>query len=86
MKKSTIIMWNHLQHIDQMRAMNKIAELMDSQTDEIMRVALMAALTELEIWSNTPLDLVNALVHDEPEDDDEEDEVDEVEVEKTWIH
>ena len=79
MKKSTMVMWNHLQYIDQMRAMSKIAELMETQTDETMRVALAAALTELEIWSNTPLSVVNALVHDEPEEDEEE-------VEKTWIH
>lgn len=82
MKKLSMVMWNHLQYIDQMRAMNKIAELIENQTDETIRVALAAALTELEIWSNTPLSVVNALVHDEPAEDDEEDE----EVEKTWIH
>jgi hypothetical protein len=77
---STVVQWNHLQYIDQVRVMDKINELIESQTDETMRTALTAALIELEIWSNTPLDMVNALVHDEPLEEDEE------EVEKTWIH
>ena len=82
MKKSTVIMWNHLQYADQVKAMEKIAELIDSQNDETMRLALAAALMELEIWSNTPLALVNSLVHDEPMEDEDEEE----EIEKTWIH
>lgn len=79
-KKQNMVMWSHLQYIDQIKVMNKIAELIESQTDETMRVGLAAALTELEIWSNTPLEVVNALVHDEPEEDEDDD------IEKTWIH
>jgi hypothetical protein len=80
MKKSIVIMWNHLQYIDQVKAMDKIAELIEYQTDETMRVALTAALSELEIWSNIPTDTVDNLTHDEPTEQDEED------IEKTWIH
>lgn len=70
--KSTMVMWNHLQYIDQVRAMDKIADLIEEQSDETMRVALAAALAELEIWSNTPIDIVNSIVHDEPEEDDDD--------------
>jgi len=68
MKKQTMIMWNHLQYSDQVKAMNLIADLIEQQSDTMMRTALAAAITELEIWSNTPLDL-GGLVHDEPQEE-----------------
>lgn len=50
--KQSSVMWNHLQYADQVKAMNKITELIKSQTDPIVKTALIAALSELEIWSN----------------------------------
>jgi hypothetical protein len=56
-KKSATVQWNHLEYVDQISAMKKINELIESQTDETIKVALTAALMELEIWSNAPLDV-----------------------------
>lgn len=80
-KKSSVVYWNHLQYIDQMRAMDKIAELIEQQSDETVRVALTAALMELEMWSNTPCEVLNDLVgHEEPTDADGNP------IKKTYIH
>ena len=78
-KKQIVVQWNHLQYLDQVRAMDKINELIESQTDETMKIALTAALLELEVWSNAPVEVVNALVDDESAEDEEE-------TSKKWIH
>jgi len=76
-------MWNHLQYTDQIKAMEKIYDLMEQQSDETTRVALNAALMELELWSNASIESINAIVHNNEPVVDEEDKES---VPKTYIH
>jgi hypothetical protein len=79
MKKQTMIMWNHLDYPTQVRAIDLISKLIEEQMDSTMRIAIAAAVTELEIWSNTPCALPTPIeAEDEFEDDDDEPE--------PWIH
>lgn len=77
MKKPTMIMWNHLDYFTQVKAIDLISELIEQQMDQTMRTALAAAVTELEIWSNTPCEVVNSMLNS---DEDLEDEP------EPWIH
>jgi len=52
------IFWNHLDYTDQVKAINLIKELANSQPESIIKTALIAAVNELEIWSNSPDNLV----------------------------
>jgi hypothetical protein len=82
MKKETMIMWNHLDYPTQVRAIDLISKLIEEQMDDSMRTAIAAAVTELEIWSNTPCTILLPIVsEDEFEDDDEDDDEPE-----PWIH
>lgn len=86
MKKQQIL-WNHLQYIDQVKAMNRISDLIQDETDPLTKIALAAALIELEIWSNGPVESANLLIDAELADTenldiDEEGNV----IPKTYIH
>jgi hypothetical protein len=82
MKKETMIMWNHLDYPTQVQAIELISRLIEEQMDHTMRVAIAAAVTELEIWSNTPCAMPAPIVsEDEFEDDDEDNDEPE-----PWIH
>lgn len=83
-KEPTIIMWNHLQYIDQAKAMDKIAELLEEQSDETTRIALAAALAELEMWSNASCETVNELVYGDEEESQFDN--DGNPITKTYIH
>lgn len=52
MKKEIKIFWNHLDGADQARAVELIIKLSQEQLDPLMKVALEAAVTELELWGN----------------------------------
>jgi hypothetical protein len=77
MKKQTMIMWNHLDYLTQVKAIDLISELIEQQLDQAIKTAIAAAVTELEIWSNTPCEIVNSILN---EDEDMEDEP------EPWIH
>jgi hypothetical protein len=83
MKKQTMIMWNHLDYPTQVRAIDLISKLIEEQMDSSMRTAIAAAVSELEIWSNTPCATPAPIVSEDEFEDDDEDEDDEPE---PWIH
>lgn len=85
MKKQQIL-WNHLQYIDQIKAMNKISDLLHEQTDPILKVALTAALIELEIWSNGSIEAANLLIDADLAEENIELDSEETSITKTWIH
>ena len=51
-------MWNELDYETQKRVMDLVEDLLLKQTDITMQDGLAAALTELEIWSNSPIRIV----------------------------
>jgi hypothetical protein len=70
MKKPTVIMWNHLDYATQSQAMLLLEQLRAVQQDPVMKTALGAAIIELELWSNAPIELTTPAIdfeEDEPE-------------------
>ena len=52
-------MWNELSYEDQVKIMNFLRSLLSKQTDPELQVGLEAAIKELEIWSNSPCDIMD---------------------------
>jgi len=48
-------MWNDFSYEDQQKVLDKIEEVLLREKDEHMQDVLMAAMIELEIWSNSPI-------------------------------
>lgn len=49
-----MFLWNEISYDKQQKVLDLIEDLLLRQTDEEMQYGLAAALSELEIWSNTP--------------------------------
>jgi len=47
--------WNELEYEVQMKVMDRIGDLIFQTEDEQMQFAIAAAITELEVWSNSPI-------------------------------
>jgi hypothetical protein len=52
------MLWNELSYEDQIKVMNLIEDLLLRQTHESMQDGLVAALNELELWSNSPCETI----------------------------
>jgi len=50
--------WNDLTWEMQMQVLDKFGDLLLHQTDEKMQNAMVAAIVELEMWSNTPCKII----------------------------
>jgi len=85
MKKQQIF-WNHLSYADQVRAMNLISDLIQEQKDPMLKVSLAAALIELEIWSNGPVESAQMLAEVDLADEDIDIDEDGNPIIKTYIH
>lgn len=48
------MLWNELDYDDQIKVLDKISSLVEKEKDSIVKSGLVAALNELDIWSNTP--------------------------------
>lgn len=46
--------WNELSWETQMKVLDKIEEILLKETDVPMQDAIVAAISELEVWSNSP--------------------------------
>ena len=53
-----MLQWNELSFELQMQVLDKFEELLQNETDNDMRIAMAAGITELEIWSNTPCKII----------------------------
>lgn len=51
-------LWNEIDYDTQKRVMDLIEELLLKRTDEDLQDGMAAALSELEIWSNSPCQIV----------------------------
>jgi hypothetical protein len=54
------MLWNHLSYDLQCRVIDRIVDLLKDEESEEMVDGLMAAVHELEVWSNSPCTIVEA--------------------------
>lgn len=50
------MIWNQLDYATQLRIVNKIFQLALIEDDDCIKDGLIAAINELEIWSNSPIE------------------------------
>ena len=50
-----IMLWNELDYETQMKIIDRMISLLQNEDDDLMQDGLMAAVHELETWSNSPL-------------------------------
>ncbi len=50
------MIWNELDYLTQMRVIDRIVELLKNEDDDLMQDGIIAAVHELEIWSNSPIE------------------------------
>lgn len=55
------MLWNKLEYVDQVKIIDKIVSLLETEEDPIAQDGLMAAIYELEIWSNSPVKTLDVL-------------------------
>jgi hypothetical protein len=53
-----MLLWNELTYELQMQVLDKFEDLLQKETDNDVRLAIAAGITELEIWSNTPCKII----------------------------
>lgn len=49
------MLWNHLTYEMQSKVIDRIAELLKDEEDDLMQDGIIAAVHELEVWSNSPI-------------------------------
>lgn len=54
-------LWNEINYETQMKIMSLIEDLLLKQTNESIQDGMVAAITELEIWSNSPCEVIESL-------------------------
>lgn len=54
-------LWNEIDYDTQIKVMSAIEHLLLQQTDEPIQEGMVAALTELEIWSHSPCEVIDAV-------------------------
>lgn len=54
------MLWNELEYSAQLRVLDKIVSLLEKEEDCLMQDGLMAAVHELETWSNTPCQSIDS--------------------------
>ena len=57
--------WNEIDYDNQMKVVDRIADLLDKEKAPMMRAGIIAAIHELEIWSNSPCLTVEYYFDDE---------------------
>jgi hypothetical protein len=48
------MLWSELNYTDQLKIINRILDLCDQENNLANKIGLLAAVNELEIWSNSP--------------------------------
>ena len=54
------MLWNHLEYKTQSRVIDRIVDLLKDEEDDLMQDGIIAAIHELEVWSNSPCQVVEA--------------------------
>lgn len=49
------MLWNKLEYQEQLQIIDKIVSLLEKEEDPRVQDGLMAAIHELELWSNSPI-------------------------------
>jgi len=52
------MIWNELEYSLQVKVMDRIVDLLKDEEDDEMQDGLIAAIHELEVWSNTPCQII----------------------------
>lgn len=52
------MIWNELEYSLQVKVMDRIVDLLKDEENDEMQDGLIAAIHELEVWSNTPCQIV----------------------------
>jgi hypothetical protein len=52
------MLWNHLDYSTQVKVIDRIVDLLKDEEDDLMQDGIIAAVHELEVWSNTPCQIV----------------------------
>jgi hypothetical protein len=58
--------WNNIDYDMQMKILDRIGDLILQETDESMQFGIAAAITELEVWSNSPIREVGHTLEEPP--------------------
>jgi hypothetical protein len=52
------MLWNHLDYSTQVKVIDRIVDLLKDEENDLMQDGIIAAVHELEVWSNTPCQIV----------------------------
>lgn len=52
------MIWNQLPYELQQKVINRIVTLLETESDDAMQDGIIAAVHELEVWSNTPCEII----------------------------
>jgi hypothetical protein len=53
------MIWNQLNYDLQQKVIDRIVTLLESEEDSVMQDGLIAAVHELEVWSNSPCQVID---------------------------
>jgi len=53
------MLWNELEYSDQMKIIDRIVSLLEKEDDSLMQDGIIAAIHELEVWSNSPCQILD---------------------------
>jgi hypothetical protein len=59
------MLWNHLDYSLQCKVIDRIVDLLKDEEDELMQDGIIAAVHELEVWSNSPCEIVENIYEEE---------------------
>lgn len=54
------MIWNQLDYSLQMKVVDRIVDLLKDEEDGAMQDGIIAAVHELEVWSNSPCQIIEA--------------------------
>lgn len=62
------MIWNQLPYELQQKVIDRIVTLLEDEEDDVMQDGLIAAVHELEVWSNSPCQIIDesGLVEEDP--------------------
>jgi len=56
------MLWNHLEYSTQSKVIDRIVDLLKDEEDDLMQDGIIAAVHELEVWSNSPCQVMEGNV------------------------
>lgn len=60
------MLWNELDYETQVKVIDRIVDLLKNEEDDLMQDGIIAAVHELEVWSNTPCQIVDYEAEPDP--------------------